>query len=388
MGKGVFEMKKYIIISGFHVTDDNRGTAALSYGSLSFCIRKGYLKDGQELINFKYVKKFWKKEFQDRSELFNADGKKWRRSLIHVTVFERWLYDRLHVLFPFTKFGHYLRQTELVAAINGGDGFSDIYGTNIFLRRLPDIQIAMKENIPLMMLPQTLGPFSDKSNYRICRDILQYAKSVHVRDDKFISELHQMGVSYSLEKDLSFYMQPEPFDVQVPSGSIGINISGLCYYNRYNTLAGQFAHYPELINRIITSFQSEGKTVFLIPHSYNYLHPSASNDDFLACREAYQHLRDKTSVQLIDRDMISPQVKYLISRMSFFIGTRMHANFAAIYTDVPLFGLAYSYKFAGAFDANGLNGDLQTATINNLSESGIDDVLVKIVNFYRLSLQK
>lgn len=59
-------------------------------------------------------------------------------------------------------------------------------------------------------------------------------------------------------------------------------------------------------------------------------------------------LKDKTNVVFVDEDLISPRVKYVISKMSFFIGTRMHANFAAIFTNVPLFGLAYSYKFQGA----------------------------------------
>lgn len=68
----------------------------------------------------------------------------------------------------------------------------------------------------------------------------------------------------------------------------------------------------------------------------------------------------------LDEDLTSPKVKYVISQMSFFIGTRMHANFAAIYTDVPVFGLAYSFKFDGAFTANGLDGKKQTAKINNL----------------------
>lgn len=71
----------------------------------------------------------------------------------------------------------------------------------------------------------------------------------------------------------------------------------------------------------------------------------------VACREVYNNLKNKANVILIDKDLIAPQVKYIISRMSFFIGTRMHANFAAIYTGVPLFGLAYSYKFQGAFEA-------------------------------------
>ena len=68
--------------------------------------------------------------------------------------------------------------------------------------------------------------------------------------------------------------------------------------------------------------------------------------------------------------------------MSFFIGTRMHANFAAIYTNVPLFGLAYSYKFEGAFNANGLDGTKQTVMINNIKESDIDSIIQKIDNVY------
>ena len=68
--------------------------------------------------------------------------------------------------------------------------------------------------------------------------------------------------------------------------------------------------------------------------------------------------------------------------MSFFIGTRMHANFAAIYTNTPVFGLSYSYKFIGAFNANGLNGAEQTASINNMTKEDIETVLSKIDKCY------
>lgn len=68
--------------------------------------------------------------------------------------------------------------------------------------------------------------------------------------------------------------------------------------------------------------------------------------------------------------------------MTFFIGARMHANFAAIYTGVPVFGTAYSYKFQGAFDANGLNGEFQTAMINNLSREQIPEFILRIERVY------
>lgn len=38
------KMKKYILISGFNAHDNNRGTAALSYGSLIFCVQQKILR--------------------------------------------------------------------------------------------------------------------------------------------------------------------------------------------------------------------------------------------------------------------------------------------------------------------------------------------------------
>lgn len=373
-------MKKYIIISGFNTRDPNRGTAALGYGSVNFCVQRGYLKAGQELVNFWPVNKIWK--YKDRTEIYNAEGKQWKRQFIHVFKPIYNLYLKHGILIPFTKFSKIIKNLELVAAINGGDGFADIYSTPTFYSRLDDTEIAMRRRLPVIQLPQTLGPFREKSNYEKAKQILLYSKDVYVRDDKFIPELDKMGVKYELTKDLSAFMQPEPWDIDIKPDSIGINVSGLCYSNKFRTLSGQFEQYPELIDRLIRHFQQKGKTIYLIPHSYRYGNPEENNDDMVACKLAYDRLTDKTNVIFVDKDLISPQVKYVISKMSFFIGTRMHANFAAIYTGVPLFGLAYSYKFAGAFNANGLDGKKQTAMVNNIKEEDIESIIEKLETYY------
>lgn len=103
----------------------------------------------------------------------------------------------------------------------------------------------------------------------------------------------------------------------------------------------------------------------------------------VACKAAYDKLKDKSNVIFVDKDLISPQVKYVISKMSFFIGTRMHANFASIYSGVPLFGLAYSYKFEGAFNANGLDGKNQTAMIIGIKEKDINGIIEKVEKTYQ-----
>ena len=177
-------------------------------------------------------------------------------------------------------------------------------------------------------------------------------------------------------------MKPEPWDIEIPDNSIGINISGLAYSNNFGNLVGDFDVYPELIEKLICHFRDKGHTVYLIPHSYNYSKPEKNNDDMVACKAAYDALENKKNVVFVDKDLISPRVKYVISKMKFFIGTRMHANFAAIYTNVPLFGLAYSYKFAGAFNANGLNGDEQTYMINKMDVKDIPALINKIDSCY------
>lgn len=375
-------MKKFVIISDFNTHNPNRGSQALSYGSIPFLVGKGYLSKNQELINYWFVKAFWKSRYKTRIESYKVGTDEWTRKVVYIPFFEKFLFDKFNVLLPFTKLRRIVRNTSLVAAINGGDGFADIYSKSDFLGHIYDSLWAIKNNIPVVILPQTLGPFKDNYTFELAKEVLTSAKEVFVRDNKFVNELDKMGVKYELTEDLSAFMQPEPWDIDIKPGSIGVNVSGLCYDNKYGNLSGQFAAYPELIDRIITHFQRKGKTVYLIPHSYCYGNPEPNNDDIVACEKAYNRLLDKTNVVFVNQDLPSPRVKYVISKMSFFIGTRMHANFAAIYTHVPLFGLAYSYKFAGAFNANGLNGEEQTAMVNNIQESDIDLIIDKIERFY------
>ena len=247
--------------------------------------------------------------------------------------------------------------------------------------RMDQTWILRRAGIPLLFLPQTIGPFKEKKNYDTAVCLLRYAKEIYVRDDKFVADFKKLGLKYTLTPDLSSFMVPEPWDIEIRPNAVGLNVSGLAYSNTFYGLKGQFDAYPELIDRIINHFREKGCVIYLIPHSYNYNKPIV-DDDMLACREVYRRLKDKSNVVLIDRDLISPQIKYIISKMTFFIGARMHANFAAIYTGVPVFGMAYSYKFEGAFYANGLDGKAQTAMINNLRTEDIDKYIAKIDVFY------
>lgn len=380
MGKS---KETYIIISGFNIHDNNRGTAALSYGAISFLEEKKYLSKEHKLMNIQiYKNPFRKKYYKCKKSTLSISEINRTHIELYVSFIEIWLLKYFCVVIPFTKFGNYIKKIALIAAINGGDGFSDIYNTPTFLSRLPETLLALKLAIPLIILPQTLGPFKEEKNYTLAKRILKYAHKIYIRDKKFIPELERMNVKYELTKDLSYYMNPQPFDITIKQNAIGINVSGLTYFNHFRELSLQFENYPILIDKLIKNFQTEENcTIYLIPHSYNFNNPEIDNDDLLAAREVYDNLHNKSNIVLIDKDLISPQIKYLISQMAFFIGARMHANFAAIYTGVPVYGLSYSYKFQGAFEENGIYNS--TSTINHISKREAQNIAKIICEKYK-----
>lgn len=379
MGKS--KIKPYVVISGFALTDNNRGTAALGYGSIPFMEECGWLYEGQTLLNYRFIKNPFKKKNRGvKACTIKIGEKEWLHKTINVNFIEKWIYDKFHFILPFTSFGKTYKKIALVAAINGGDGFSDIYGTKIFQSRLPETLFALAQNIPYILLPQTIGPFEQPKNKEQAHTILKRAQKVYIRDRKYVEVLNSLNVDYIEAKDLSYFMKPEPWEVEIEPEAVGLNISGLAYFNSFSGLSNQFENYPELINSIIQYFQEKEKTIYLISHSYNYYYQESNNDDMAANKAVYKKLKNKKGVVLVDKNLNSPQTKYLISKMSYFIGTRMHANFAAIYTGVPLFGLAYSYKFQGAFEANGLKDS--TAMINNISKEDIPNIIALIDKKY------
>ena len=382
-------MKNYINIAGFCISQSNRGNAALNFGTLSFLRQKGYIDEETELIAYRFCRNPFKVLLLKPVVYnFNYEGRQWNYAKYPVSTLERWLLCHFHFIIPWTRFGKTIKKTKLAVADFGGDGFSDIYGQKILDNRYDQYTVISKAGIPFIILPQTIGPFQKKNNLNYAISVIKYAREVYVRDDKFTEQLKKLKVNFTRTPDLSSFMSPEPFDIEIKKEAIGLNVSGLAYFNNFPNLEGQFDTYPSLIDSIIRYFQNKGCYIYLIPHSYNYSNPVSVNDDMEACRLVYKRLSNKKNIFFVNHNLSAPQVKYVISKMNFFIGTRMHANFAAIYTGVPLFGLAYSYKFSGAFYANGLNGDKQTYMINNMSKTSIGDVINKIETVYNESKYK
>jgi len=371
---------KIIYLYDFTINQSNRGCQALAYGCLSFVRQIIGNSETYEFVVPGYC--FRKRD----DEVYKVDSDDQilivKRRFYKVTdlIFTSLLF-KFHLGFMSnSQFAKDLRNLEWVANVNGGDGFSDIYSfKNFFILSWPSI-LAVFLRIKLIVMPQTIGPFKKKGILKIANYILKGANKVYIRDLMYAEELKKSGINFIKNYDVSFYMHPKPVNYKIEPNAVGINISGMAYYNRYRNLTGKFDNYKTLIINLIKTFKEQNIPVYLVPHTYNFQSPELDSDDLQASIDILTEIPDNKGVEVVNLDLTAPELKFIISKFSFFIGSRMHANFAAIYTKTPVFGLAYSYKFEGSFDLYGLKDNY--ASIAGISIKEADQVVSKVMDAY------
>ena len=73
-------------------------------------------------------------------------------------------------------------ELDAVLDISGGDSFSDIYGIRQFRSQCLPKLIALQLGLPLVLLPQTFGPYKLATAQSAARSILRRASQVWTRD--------------------------------------------------------------------------------------------------------------------------------------------------------------------------------------------------------------
>lgn len=244
-----------------------------------------------------------------------------------------------------------IKNASTIYNVNEGDSFSDIYGLKRLLRHYIDSKLALIWKKPLIFLPQTIGPFKTKIGKYLSKDILVKSKKIYVRDIKANAYLKELNIQSKLVFDLAVYMKPKESDISIPPKSIGININGLMYLNRYGSMKGQFSNYPKLLIDLVNQLIKNNWNIIFIPHTYNTTNPCEEDDlvstlDF--CKK--NKLTENKQVTIITKQFDAQEIKFILSQLDYFIGSRMHSCIGAMSSNIPTFALAYSYKFHGTFE--------------------------------------
>ncbi len=248
-----------------------------------------------------------------------------------------------------------MRECDAILDFTGGDSFSDIYGTKRILKKLADKELALACRVPLVLAPQTFGPFSGRVTLPLVKHVLTRAALVFTRDEPsrdFLSRVVEREVHVAT--DVAVTLPWDPSRYVLPAGErprVGFNVSGLLWNGGY-TGRNQFAlrtDYREFCRGVVAGLLAEGVEVHLVPHVLS--RGDAADEDDVAASGAL--LQEYPGCVLAPRFASPVEAKSYISRMDCFVGSRMHATIASFTSGVPTVPVAYSRKFAGFFGSLG-----------------------------------
>ncbi|MHC4081939.1 MAG: polysaccharide pyruvyl transferase family protein [Planctomycetota bacterium] len=266
-----------------------------------------------------------------------------------------------------------IRGADAVLDCTSGDSFTDLYSQRRFRLVTAEKKLALKQRKPLILLPQTIGPFTGGRSRRIARQIILGAAMVWARDGKSFSTLrelldgsfdesrHRCGVDLAFGLDTEEPSPPLPPAVAAwltdegRPNLIGFNVSGLihdgdCAARRF----GLRADYARAVTRFLERILNETDfNILLVPHVFT--RPGHFEHDPDACTSVIEKLGQVGSdrITCLPAGLTPGKTKWAIGRTDWFCGTRMHASIAAISSGVPAAAIAYSDKTRGVFDTCG-----------------------------------
>ena len=245
-----------------------------------------------------------------------------------------------------------LKKCNLLIDLTQGDSFSDIYGDRVFNKNTNGkLFVIKKMKKPLILGPQTYGPYLKEKNKTKAKKAIDNATLVIARDDasaQYVNSFTDRKVYVTT--DLAFELPYKKYNFKQKDGadnkiiSVGFNVSGLLLKNKAEFTPTKFqlqTDYDSYIDKMLFWLLDNNFKVSLIPH-------------VTADYECEKLIAAKfPQVELVEMHRDPIDIKSRISMCDIFIGARMHATIGAFSSGVATIPTAYSRKFNGLYKSVG-----------------------------------
>ncbi|PQO32843.1 polysaccharide pyruvyl transferase family protein [Bremerella cremea] len=267
-----------------------------------------------------------------------------------------------------------IRKMRALLDVSGGDSFSDIYGQFRFDSIVGDKMLAISQGRPLILLPQTYGPFLTEKNRETASRVVREAKAVWARDERSLSIVRDLlGDHFDPERhkstvDMAFGLPVVQPEESIAKGIqdfasaadvlVGLNVSGLLYQSPTGGVEDFkfLSSYREVIESLFRELLAQpGVRILLVGHvgPNQFSEESAgSESDTSAMRSLLETVKvdDPDRAYLVPHYLNALQLKWAIGQCDWFCGTRMHSCIAGLSQGVPTGAIAYSDKTIGVFE--------------------------------------
>lgn len=248
----------------------------------------------------------------------------------------------------------WLRELDLVLDIGAGDSFAEIYGLKRFFFLAFSKFLAIRAGMPLILSPQTIGPFSRAPYAPVATWLMNRTAAVVARDAVSRDVARKLAPRAQVIEaaDVAFVLpfvdrSDERGDPWGGPARIGVNVSGLLHHAAINgrNPFGLDIDYADYITRLLAELTARDDVeVHLVTHAISS-GMADDDDDAVADGMAAKFLR---AVRV--PSFVHPSAaKSYLSSLDFLVASRMHACIGAFSAGVPVLPVAYSRKFQGVF---------------------------------------
>lgn len=361
-----------IVLSGAVLNSDNLGCVALTYSAVKMLNEVASRLDTS--FSYTMLELSYDKKKCERSRRLMCD----RLGVSPATVEVIPMGSSMSVK---AKCRHYFENRTMHARVKdalalfdltAGDSFSDIYGMERFERYAEPMEYAIGSGTPLVLGPQTFGPFNTDGGRTLAKRVFDGAALAIARDELSAQCFHDVcGRDACVSTDLAFGL---PFDYdgfefpRTDATRVALNASGLLYDDSLENTVKAFklrVDYREFVHRVIEGLLADDCEVHLVPHV---------GADVAVNRALSERYGDVVVHPLADTPV---DAKNLICRMDLLIGSRMHATIAALSTGTAVVPVAYSRKFEGLF------GGVGYRRVVDLASCTTDDAVAAVLGAAR-----
>lgn len=226
----------------------------------------------------------------------------------------------------------WIKEFDLVLDTRAGDSFADIYGLHRLRQICQMAEFVKACGVPLVLGPQTIGPFNTRRGKLMGTASLRRASLVMARDSASARAATQLGRSPDvLTTDVVFAMEQADAEGE---RDILLNVSGLLWGSDDH---GPAQHYQAAVRNLIRGLHERGRRVSLLSH---VLDSSLRDNDEPTARL----LQDEFGLEhVVPTDLT--HLRSIVKGAALVIGSRMHACLNALSVGTPSIPLAYSRKF-------------------------------------------
>jgi polysaccharide pyruvyl transferase WcaK-like protein len=228
----------------------------------------------------------------------------------------------------------WVRQYDLVVDTRSGDSFADIYGLKRLVQMSTFAEFVRGCGVPLVLGPQTIGPFGSRRGRVLARRSMRTAVSVMARDSSSAAYADSLGRPVDVRTTDVVFALPVP--ERTDDHDVVLNVSGLLWHGSPHV---DPRAYRSTVVDLYRGLLQRGRRVTLLAHVLDG--PTADND-VTAAQEFAAAVGGSPEIVV---PAALHDARAAVAGARVVLGSRMHACLNALSVGTPAVPLAYSRKF-------------------------------------------